>query len=89
MGKQQRIALAKFRCGVAPIMLELGRHKGLPVNERTCPFCTNNCIENEVHVLTNCLFHVDCRCEFYIISNIEPGIMFFNRFREDSDDAGT
>ena len=25
MGKLQRNALAKFRCGVAPIMLELGR----------------------------------------------------------------
>jgi len=77
MGKQHRSALAKFRCGVAPIMLELGRHRGLPVAERTCPFCNNSCVEDEVHVLTNCSLYVDYRNELYeCMANIEPGFMF-------------
>jgi len=77
MGKQHRSALAKFRCGVAPIMLELGRHRGLPVAERTCPFCHNHCVEDDVHVLTNCSLYVDYRNELYeCMANIEPGFMF-------------
>ena len=31
MSKSQRSALAKSRCGMAPIMLELGRYKVLPL----------------------------------------------------------
>ena len=64
-GKQHKSVLAKFRCGVASIKLELGRHKGISVNERTCPFCTDNCIENEVHALTNSSLYVDYSCESY------------------------
>ena len=33
-----RSALAKVRCGVAPINLELGRYHGIPEEERTCAF---------------------------------------------------
>ena len=59
-------------------MLELGRHNRISVNERTCPFCTDNCIENEVYVRTNIWLYVDYRCEFYNInSNIEPVFLAF------------
>ena len=35
--KKYRSSLAKFRCGTAPIRLELGRYEGLPVEDRKCP----------------------------------------------------
>ena len=50
---KERIALNKFRSGVAPINLELGRYIGIPVNKRFCYFC-ENCVEDEKHVLLSC-----------------------------------
>ena len=38
-----RSALAKFRCGVAPIQLEIGRFIGKAENERLCPLCSTVC----------------------------------------------
>ena len=39
--KNHRSALCKFRCGGAPLRLETGRYEGLPVNRRTCVFCSH------------------------------------------------
>ena len=50
---KERSALSKFRIGVAPINLELGRYLGIPVNNRFCNFC-ENCVEDEKHVLLSC-----------------------------------
>ena len=50
---KERSALSKFRSGVAPINLELGRYLGIPVNNRFCIFC-ENCVEDEKHVLLSC-----------------------------------
>lgn len=52
MSYRHRSALAKFRCGVAPIRLEIGRYERL-MNDRVCPIC-NNGIEDEMHVLLHC-----------------------------------
>ena len=60
MSKSHRSALAKFRCGVAPIRLETGRYEGLPVNERICPICMLE-VEDEEHVLMRCNFSPDQR----------------------------
>ena len=49
MPYSNRSALAKFRCGVAPIRLETGRYERLDVNDRICPIC-NIGIEDEMHV---------------------------------------
>ena len=38
MSRGRRSALAKFRCGVAPIRLETGRYENLSVEQRVCPF---------------------------------------------------
>ena len=51
--RQHRSALAKFRGGVAPIKLEIGRYNGTPENDRVCINCTNS-IKNEMHVLLHC-----------------------------------
>ena len=60
MTRSHRSALAKFRCGVAPIRLETGRYEKLPVNERFCPFCLD-CIEDECHVILECPVYYDMR----------------------------
>ena len=62
MPKSHRSALAKFRCGVAPIRLETGRYEGLPEGERTCFNC-NDVVESESHVLIECSLYDDLRRE--------------------------
>ena len=57
----KRSALAKFRCGVAPIRLETGRYEGLPEDDRLCPFC--NEVESETHVILNCELYSDLRVD--------------------------
>lgn len=53
MPVKHRSALAKFRCGVAPLRLETGRYENLVVNDRICPIC-KLAVETELHVLTQC-----------------------------------
>ena len=40
---QHRSALAKFRCGVAPIRIETGRYERLALNERLCLLKRKTC----------------------------------------------
>ena len=42
----QRSAMARFRCGIAPINIELGLYVNVPADQRFCHFC-DNCIEDE------------------------------------------
>ena len=56
MPKNHRSALCKFRCGVAPLRIETGRHEGLPIDRRICPCCNINVIEYENHVLLNVVY---------------------------------
>jgi len=58
--RMQRSALAKFRCGVAPLRLETGRFEGLPVEERLCPVC-NSETETELHAVIKCHAYDDLR----------------------------
>ena len=62
MPKSHRSAYAKFRCGTAPIKLEVGRYEGLDVKDRICPLCHNG-VEDEMHVLLECNVYNDIRCE--------------------------
>ena len=50
--KKFRSAYVKFRCGVAPINIELCRYRlaRIPVEERVCSHC--NEVEDESHVLS-------------------------------------
>ena len=56
----KRSAIAKFRCGVAPIRLETGRYEGLSVEDRVCPYGCN-VVECEKHVLLECTLYDDLR----------------------------
>ena len=61
---KHRSALAKFRCGVAPLRLETGRYEGLDVNQRICPICKSS-VEDESHVLLYCPFYRDLRTTLF------------------------
>ena len=59
-----RSALAKFRCGVAPLKIETGRYSSLPVIERTCFHCETE-VEDEIHVITRCPLYLNIRSRLY------------------------
>jgi len=64
MTRARRSALAKFRCGVAPLRLETGRFEGLDVSERYCFNCESE-IENEKHVLLFCPLYEHIRNDLF------------------------
>ncbi len=51
---EKRQALCKFRCSDHTLLIEVGRHKGLAVEERKCEMCTLGLVEDEVHFLITC-----------------------------------
>ena len=57
---KHRSAFAKFRCGVAPLRIETGRYEQLEVNDRKCPFCSQD-VETELHALLKCKEYVNIR----------------------------
>jgi hypothetical protein len=63
--RAQRSALAKFRCGVAPIRLETGRFEGLPVQMRLCQLCGADEVETEAHALICCNAFDDLRSPLF------------------------
>ncbi len=63
--KKHRSALAKFRSGVAPLLIETGRYSNTPEAERVCFNCPND-IENELHVLLRCPIYNDLRDEMFV-----------------------
>ena len=69
--RRQRSSIAKFRAGVAPINIELGRYRNIPCEERFCVQC-NNIVESEMHVLLHCPLYTDIRDTLFY--NIEHTI---------------
>ncbi len=65
--RSHRTALAKFRCGVAPLKIETGRYENIPVENRHCFNCTEK-IEDELHALLLCPFYEDERKDLLDIS---------------------
>ena len=71
MDKRDRSALAKFRCGVAPLQIELGRYSKVDVKDRLCTFCERNEVEDECHTLLRCDLYADIQNDlFYQCRNI-------------------
>ena len=70
--KKFRKALSKFRLSNTNLLIELGRHINLPVEDRVCEYCKKNGInkvENELHVFS-CKRYSDIR-QLYI-GNLVP-----------------
>ena len=59
-----RRTLAKFRCGSLPINIHIGRKQGIPLQGRTCRFCTLNQIDDELHFLLICPYTSDIRIRY-------------------------
>ena len=54
LNKQERSAMAQFRCGILPLRIETGRFTNEPSQERFCKLCNNGSIEDEEHFLLHC-----------------------------------
>ncbi len=61
----QSSAMAKMRCGVAPICLKTGWYEGLTEQKRICPVCDVDEIESEIHVMMFCPLYNDIRATLY------------------------
>ncbi len=53
MSRFQRSTFAKFRCGVLPLNLEVGRYRGIKIENRICPLCKHG-VETETQFLFEC-----------------------------------
>lgn len=79
LSKNERSAMAKFRCGVAPLRIETGRYERLPVEQRLCCQCSGH-IEDELHVITECPLYLDLRDNLYENARaIQENFSTFNR----------
>ena len=69
--KKLRSIVAQFRCGTLPIEIETGRYKNIPRDQRLCKLCNTNVVEDEFHLIFDCIVYNDIRINlFYDISCI-------------------
>ena len=61
-----RIAMSKFRLSNHTLLIETGRHQGIPAPERKCPFCPEH-IEDEFHFLINCPTYNTLRNNLFLL----------------------
>lgn len=79
--RNYRSSFAKFRCGVAPIGLEIGRYFNIPENQRLCQLCTSGEVESEKHVLLNCSLYNDLR--YSLFNSMSDSVPGFNQLSSD------
>ena len=60
MPLKHRSAMAKLRCGVTPLRNESGRYENLREDQRICPICKSD-IVNEAHAILKCQLNEDMR----------------------------
>ncbi len=76
MSRYHRSTFAKFRCGILPLNVEVGRYRGVKLENRTCPLCKNG-VETEIHFLLECNaydrgnFLQDTKIDSNVLSNDE------------------
>ena len=72
-----RIEMTKFRLSNHSLMIETGRHKGIPKELRFCPFC-HHAVETEVHFILICPIYDLLRTEMMRSINIlKPSFAFY------------
>ena len=64
-GTAGRMALVKLRISNHKLMIEIGRYNQTTKDNRHCPFCGCNVIEDEVHFLFQCPTYSMIRKKFY------------------------
>ena len=67
-----RRTLVKLRIGCHNLRVETGRYDKIPLEERICPLCSGNKIEDETHLLLDCQRYSSMRDIF--LSKIETKI---------------
>jgi len=72
-----RRSLANFRGSSHELMIEQGRHYGLPEDYRTCPYC-EGCIEDQIHILLICPLYNELRTRY--LSNIKENSSHIDMF---------
>jgi hypothetical protein len=73
---QIRIQVSKFRLSNHRLMIEVGRHNGIPKEIRFCPFCPQK-VENEFHFLLECsLYKIQRENLINPITNLIPGFIY-------------
>ena len=60
MPLKHRSAMAKFRCGIAPLRIETGKYENLREDQRICPICKSD-IEKEAHAILKYHLYEDIR----------------------------
>ena len=62
--EKHRVALSRLRCSAHKLMIEEGRYRGVERNERVCPLCTMNVVEDEYHFLLVCPMYRELRKKY-------------------------
>ena len=57
MPRKLQKTMAQFRTSSHKLRIETGRYEGLSVLERTCEFCLNGEVDDEIHLLLKCKYH--------------------------------
>ena len=83
LSKRHRSVLAQFRCGILPLIIEIGRFKNyIPVELRLCEMCDLNSIEDKKnHFLLYCSLYSSLRFALY-----EKASQCFPEFPEMTDE---
>ena len=68
--RNNRKELVKLRIGNHKLLIETGRYDQIPRDNRLCPACKSNQIEDEIHLLFHCTKYCSFRDEFK--KNREP-----------------
>ncbi len=71
MTRFQRSTFAKFRCGILPIQIEVGRFRGQRECDRKCPIC-KTAVESEIHFMFECPRYHNVRNEFLTNIGVDP-----------------
>ena len=67
LSRNNRSAIAKFRCGVAPLRIETGRFERLLVDQRLCFQC-NGLVGDELNAIVVCPLYQDLRDSLFAVA---------------------
>ncbi len=66
---RQRSLLIKFKTGILPLGLEVGRFVNEPIEERLCLICKDSLLDEEFHFLLYCEALKDIRSKYFAERN--------------------
>ena len=81
LNREKRSLVAQLRSGILPLQVEVGRWQGIPVEERICPVCNLNQVEDECHFLFECNnYDVERRSLYTKLSDDFENLSMSNKF---------